>query len=80
MTTIQTVTTELKKNNLPTTGIYSTMPKLTYNLIINILNFGEIALAKSTLGATVKQIAVSLAKIDGRKPVICPTTLKTILA
>lgn len=78
-TTIQTVTAELTNNNLSTTGIYSTLPELTYRLVLNILHFGESALSKSTLGLKVKEIALSLAKKDGRKPVICKATLKTIL-
>lgn len=79
MTTIKTVTEELTKNNISITWIYSTIPLLTHRLVINILNFGETALTKSTLGWKVKVIALALAKKDGRKPAVCPVTLKTIL-
>lgn len=78
--TIQTVTTELISNNIRITGSYSKLPALTYRLVMNILHFGEVALTKSSLGSKVKEIALSLARKDNRKPVICSSTLKTVLA
>lgn len=79
MTTLLNVTLELEKNNFPTTGAYSSIPQSTYHLIISILHFGESQLEKSTLGKGIKLLALDLAKKDGRKPVICKNTLKTIL-
>lgn len=80
MTTLATVTNELKHNNFPTTGCYEKIPQLTYSLVINILHFGENEINKSTLGKGIKEIALKLAKADGRKPSICPNTCKTVLA
>lgn len=80
MTTLETVTNELKKNNIPTTGSYERIPQMTYSLVIKILNFGEGVLESSSMGWKVKEIAVNLAKKDGRKPVVCQETFKTVLA
>lgn len=79
MTTLENVTNELIALKLPTTGIYSKIPKLTYDLVINILHFGESAVEKSTLGKGVKTLAITLANKDGRKPEICTKSLKITL-
>lgn len=79
MTTIELVKTELENNNLPTTGVYSTLPNMAYNLTLNILYFGESELEKSNLGKGVKTVALMMAKKDGRKPTVCKNTFKTIL-
>lgn len=79
MTTLENVTIELKKMNIPTTGSYGQIPMITYRLIIDILHFGESALAKSTLGESIKRLALEMAKKDGRKCEICPITFKNIL-
>lgn len=79
MTTIESVTAALEANNIPTTGVYEALPKTTYNLVIKILHFGESILDETSVGAGVKAVAKQLAKEDGRKCVICPTTLKNVL-
>ncbi len=80
MTTITTVTTALENSNFPTTGdSYSKIPQMTFSLVLNILHFGDSALASSKLGKGIKDLAIQLAKKDGRKPVICQSTFKTIL-
>ena len=79
MTTLENVTTELEALKLPTTGIYSKIPKLTFRLVLDILHFGESAIKKSTLGKGIKELAIEIAIKDGRKSIICPLTFKNIL-
>lgn len=80
MTTLEKVTQELKNKNIPTTGVYSSIPKNTFMLVRSILFFGkEKALSASGLGFKVKDLAVQLAEKDGRKPILCDITGKYIL-
>ena len=79
MTTLENVTAELKRLNFPTTGSYSKLPESTYNLVLNILHFGNKAIEESTLGKGIKALAIELAKKDGRNLIVCKETLKTVL-
>ena len=79
MTNLNTVTNELKSNNFPTTGSYESFPEMTYNLVIDILHFGEEVIEESTLGKGIKTLALEIAKKDGRKSVVCSETFKNIL-
>jgi len=79
MTTLGTVTKALENRNFKTNGVYSELPKITYNLIIKVLNFGESQIEKSTLGKGVKELVLELARLDGRKSIVCPVTFKNIL-
>lgn len=56
MTTLSTVKTELEKSNIPTTGMYDFTPQSTFDLIIEILHFGEDALKNSSLGNGIKRL------------------------
>ncbi len=79
MTTIESVTAELINKNIRIDCSYSVLPKLTYDLVINVLHFGPEAVNDSTLGQSIKDIALDLAIKDGRSPSVCPKTYNTIL-
>ena len=66
MITLETVKTELKNNNFPLTGSYETLPEITYQLVKNIIQFGNDEVKKSTLGKGIKEIALRLANTQNK--------------